>query len=242
LKQLVDDDVEFDLFVTMPEGNKAFGREIRKTFKAAYIFIAPNQGRDVLPFLRVAKCLESLGYEYFLKLHSKRSPHRGGDGIEWFNEIVSNLLPESKRVRKDILDKLAAADTASICPAGQYISLVVNYEANSNKLKKILERSTTPELAANALAKYGDYGFAAGTMFWGRFDAIKSILDSAFTGYDFDVEKGQIDGTLAHAMERALSVVPEIEQKSLYEVGGHGVQPLKYKTDNVPDWAAEQLD
>jgi len=52
----------------------------------------------------------------------------------------------------------------------------------------------------------------SGSMFWCRTDALRPLLDLNLTFADFDDEEGQIDGTLAHAVERAF----------LYSLEGHG--------------------
>ena len=44
--------------------------------------------------------------------------------------------------------------------------------------------------------------FAAGTMFWAKMDAIKPVFENSYSFSDFPVEKGQLDGTIAHALER----------------------------------------
>ena len=44
--------------------------------------------------------------------------------------------------------------------------------------------------------------FPAGDMFWFRGRAIKPIVDMDLSAQEFEIEQGQVDGTLAHAIER----------------------------------------
>ena len=74
-------------------------------------------------------------------------------------------------------------------------------------------------------------------MFWVRFEALESILDANFNANDFEREKGRIDGTMAHALERVICVVPELDGKSVYEVSDKGLKQLAYKTHNIPEWS-----
>src|SRR5581483_10105538 len=98
---------------------------------------APNRGRDILPFLRTARPLTAKGYEYFLKMHSKKSTHRS-DGSDWFKEMTSDLVPASglDELKKTITKK----NSAIVGPAGQYTSLNVNFEANGWHMTHILNR------------------------------------------------------------------------------------------------------
>jgi lipopolysaccharide biosynthesis protein len=48
--------------------------------------------------------------------------------------------------------------------------------------------------------------FPAGTMFWARLRALDDLLDATLPETEFEPETGQIDGTLAHAVERLIGV------------------------------------
>jgi lipopolysaccharide biosynthesis protein len=235
-KSLKSLNTPFDLFVTMPPQNEDFAEKIYKVFPNARVLIVPNRGRDVLPFLQIAQHLEAKGYKYVLKLHSKKSPHRK-DGEQWFKELVQTLLPEKASTLDKLLGTLGDKNTGIIGPKGQYISLMVNFPPNGPRIAEALSRIYEPTLTDKIIRRRRQYGFFGGTMFWARLDALKPVLDSHFEISRFNPERGQIDATFAHALERIFSLVPEINKRDMYEIGPAHIKKLEYKTDNIPDWS-----
>ena len=227
----------FDLFVTIPKQNKFFISQIKKDIKNSKVILVPNQGRDVLPFLYVANKLYKRGYKYILKLHSKKSTHRS-DGSAWLENMVNSLLPKNKQLMKKIYKIIEDKKTAIIGPADQYLSLKVNFDANGLYMDRILRKIFTVEIVNKVLqTNREDYGFFAGTMFWVRLDAIAPILKIGLNSLDFETEKGQIDGTLAHALERLFCLVPEFNKKLIYEIKTKDVLKVDYNNGTIPDWS-----
>lgn len=228
----------YDLFITLPEHNVGFAPEIYKLFPRAYVVVTPNRGRDVLPFLRVLPVLVENGYQYVLKLHTKKSTHRT-DGSEWLGEMIDGLLPQKSRVVNALYETLKDPATGVVGPSGQYVSLSVNFEANGMHMTNILKRLYGKKVSYDVLQlERSKHGFFAGTMFWARLDAIAPILKYPLKTSRFESEKGQIDATLAHAIERVLCLIPQVNQKKLYEVGVNNVRPTAYDSGHVPDWSA----
>lgn len=228
----------FDLFITMPAHNAAFAEMVRTDMPKAVIVVLPNRGRDVLPFLRVAEQLYRLEYVQLLKLHTKKSTHRT-DGADWFNELLSNLLPEGKKVVSQLFKTLDDTKTGIIGPAGQYMSLTVNFEANGMHMTRLLNRMYDHGTTYRTLqAERAGHGFFAGTMFWARMDALAPLLKANIPIRQFETEKGQIDATLAHAMERVLGLLPEIDHRAMYEIDPKGLKQISYDAGIVPDWSA----
>ncbi|MBX4197083.1 hypothetical protein KW801_00820 [Candidatus Saccharibacteria bacterium] len=226
----------FDLFITLPMHNSGYKPEIMKDYKSAYVFEVPNRGRDVLPFLQIASHLEKLGYEYVLKMHSKKSPHRK-DGNKWFAQIVSSLLPKDKKIMDELIMVLKDKKTGIVGPKGQYISLTVNFPANGPRIAEALSNIYYPKITDKLIRNRKQHGFFAGTMFWARLDALRPILDRKFKINRFDPERGQIDATFAHALERVFCLVPQIEMRDLYEIGTRSIKKIDYKTTNIPNWS-----
>ena len=67
--------------------------------------------------------------------------------------------------------------------------------------------------------KLDKYPYFGGTMFWCRMDYLDPLLDLFLMPSDFESEKGQIDGTMAHAVERILGkILHEESGKTMYQI------------------------
>jgi lipopolysaccharide biosynthesis protein len=232
--------VKYDLFITIPDQHSDKIDGIKQKLPAAHIAVVPNCGRDVLPFVQVFKYIENKGYTKLLKLHTKKSPHRE-DGDVWRNRILDNLLPYNVRTLRTILKCLDDKRTAIIVPSQEYVSLLVNLQATAHHLKRITEKIFGKKAAEEMLRVADEYGFFGGTMFWARLEAIKPVIDNVNVE-DFEPELGQEDTTLAHALERLLNLVPEMQEKAMFAVNSKGVEEIDPHTTNIPAWAEELLD
>lgn len=229
----------FDIFITIPKQNTYFIKEIKKLYPNANIIVVPNHGRDVLPFIKVAKKLDEAGYESVLKFHSKKSTHRE-DGQEWLADMLNKLLPDSPIVMNDVYDKLKNKNTGVIGPEGVYYPLTINFPANGTHLTRIIKKLYGNQAAHEYLqVKRSEYGFFGGTMFWVRLNAVRGLLD--FPVRSFEAEARQIDGTFSHALERLFTIVPEIDKKVNYEISDAGVVERSYRSTNIPDWSEDHL-
>ncbi len=215
---------KYDLFVTINEKDRDFIGVIKDFRPDAQVFVVPNRGRDVLPFVHLARRISSQNYKYVLKLHSKKSKHRE-DGVEWFEELLGNLLP-GKVVVKDIIARLDE-DRSLVGPEGHYLSLERYMGADAPHIRRLLGMMDQDEKAEEILSRPGDYGYFGGTMFWAHFEVIKPLLALHLLPDDFESERGQIDGTLAHGIERLLSLLPQISGKPLYRSSANGVVKVK---------------
>jgi len=230
------DQSDFDLFVSLPAGSEDFEQRIREVYTDACVVISPNRGRDVLSFLIIAKSIRRKGYNTVLKIHSKKSKHRT-DGDMWLSSIVDNLLPDTPEAIGLILETLRKPDTGIVGPEGQYVSLAVNYEANKANIRQTLRELKSSKIKEGVDSHRFDYGFFAGTMFWARLDAIDSILTKNTSAALFNMETGQIDSTYAHAIERILCLIPELDGKKVYSVGKYGIRETEYSSGIIPEWS-----
>lgn len=160
----------------------------------AEIYPGPNRGRDLLPFLVVAQRLLHEGETLVLKLHTKRSPHRA-DGDAWRRELLEGLAsPEAWTAAvatfRDEADVGLLAPRHHVQPVGHF------WGANEQALVNLAARL--------GLTIGSEAPFVSGSMFWARLPALRPLLDAPLRYDEFEPEAGQIDGTLAHAVERLI--------------------------------------
>lgn len=200
----------WDLYVTLTAKEAKFEQTIKKDFPNAHVTVVPNRGRDMLPFVHLARHLEQSGYNKILKLHTKKSIHlKNGD--KWFEELVGNLLPGKAMVKKTL--KLLDTSPAYIGPKGHYLSLAAYMGSNATDLSELLDRiygKNNTDLEADS------YGYFAGSMFWASIEVLKPVLDLYLMPEDFQGEKAHIDGTMAHAIERLFGIVAQNENIPSY--------------------------
>lgn len=223
-----------DLVIILPTKDNV-SKIIKKAHPNAIIVRVPNQGRDILPFLKVGKILRNQGYEYVLKLHSKKSPQRQ-DGKDWADKMISDLTPQGD-IYNQIIKIMDSSKAALIGTEGNYVPLTTYYNDNQPKVHWLLTRMLNKENADYINSYNANYGFFAGTMFWIKLSSIDKIFKLDLWANNFPPESAQLDGTIAHALERLICVVPEYSKMDIYEASSAGVKKIPHKTEYIPDWS-----
>jgi len=199
LLQLKAAALEHALFVTTTEDKAEAIRDcLSRHAMAGEISIHPNHGRDVLPFLHLADRLLNEGVRWVLKLHTKRSLHRG-DGDHWRREMVDSLLAP-QRAHGTVQAFRERPTLGLVAPEGHIQPLNFYWGANAALVHSLATRMGVPMPDPDSAT------FASGSMFWVRLDALRPLLDLHLLPGEFDSEAGQVDGTLAHAIERVFSL------------------------------------
>lgn len=172
---------------------------------ACELVVCENRGRDILPFLQVAHRLLLEGVDVVLKLHTKRSSHRD-DGGRWLDELLQRLLAGDRVGR---VQAAFAADPALglVGPEGHRLPVADYLGGNADWLADLRQRLQATWPAANDA---GADVFFSGSMFWLRLRALAPLFDAGLGEADFEDESGQIDGTLAHAIERSFGLCARI--------------------------------
>ncbi|MEB3241337.1 MAG: rhamnan synthesis F family protein [Synechococcus sp.] len=178
-----------------------------------------NRGRDIAPFLlELLPAALQQGHRAFVKLHTKASPHLQ-KGDDWGQHLVDALL--DFQLLGELPQRLQHDPCLGLLtPAGTLLPMSVALQANALHLQGFLQ----------AQGWSGQWAlqqrFAAGSMVCGRLQALQPLLNLGLSLKRFEPEAGQTDGTLAHALERWISLVI-LEQELRIDV-------LPGKTKAVP--------
>lgn len=226
----------FDLFVSLadrPE-EKAAAEAVRlrilEKFPTARIWTFPNHGRDILPFLHLAKSGLFAPYAAVCKLHSKKSPHRT-DGDAWRNALIDGVLGDGGQTETRLLAFLDNPKAGIWVADGQRMQGALWWGPNLARAKALLARAGKREAVA-----VHDLVFAAGSIYWIKPAALAAMTSLPVSAADFEPEMGQVDGTTAHALERAfgvlvrranLSLVQSSELISQHPPGSEGLNNTK---------------
>lgn len=212
------------IITTSPERQDAVHESVLRLGLKAEIEVYENRGRDILPFLHVADRLLDEGVETVLKLHTKRSTHRE-NGEHWRKDLIQKLLaPE--RVQH-VLQAFQDDDSLGVAAVEGHILPLIDYlGANRSDVDYLLTRLGIARGCAD------NAQFVAGSMFWLRLTALRPLLDAHLGIWEFPRETGQIDGTLAHAVERAIAISAEaagFETRDMASICGlSGGNPTPY--------------
>ena len=158
------------------------------------VHLVENRGRDLLPFLRVARGLAIAPDAIVLKIHGKRSGY-SAQGEWWRRDTLRGLLPgpfAAARIRRRFE---ADPRLALIGAPGSFIANPIYWGENRDAVARLMGGPLRDE----------DLGFIAGTMFWIR----GAFLTELLPRIDLDAfapEPLARDGTYAHAVERFIGM------------------------------------
>jgi lipopolysaccharide biosynthesis protein len=166
------------------------------------VVVIQNVGRDIWPKLGSMGPMHR-NYDYVLHIHTKKSPHKE-QLKDWCEFLWDHVLGSPEIVRSIIEIFEQCPDVGLIAPQHrQFIRGYVNW-------------SRCKELAAPLAQHFGidldpieHVDFPSGSMFWARTKALAPLLELKLSADQFPEEKGQVDGTLAHAVERLFFIACE---------------------------------
>jgi glycosyltransferase involved in cell wall biosynthesis len=164
-----------------------------------------NRGRDVLPFLRVLPYLQRDGIRFLLKLHTKKTLHHA-EGSQWARELFDTLLDAV--FFQATLKRFTEDGNLQVVGSERYRLPIAQYLKGNNKqhLQGLARRAGLSEEQVLG----GE--FFAGTMFFARLQGLEPLQKLGLHSEDFEPEQGQVEGTLAHAMERFFLVFAQAQR------------------------------
>lgn len=208
----------FDIFVSTTDELRADA--VRTAFKGwrrgsvtARVF--PNRGRDIAPKLVGFRDIYD-DYSLVLFLHSKKSSHspllKG-----WRQHLLSCLAGSPARV-EGVLEMFERRPTLGIIGAPHYgpVAQSIGWGPNFAAAQALAER------VGFALDRASPMDMPAGSMFWARTAALAPLRRLELSFDDFPLESGQLDGTLAHAVERLFYHACEYAGFEWVKVGAPG--------------------
>lgn len=205
--------VGFHCYVTTDTPDKA--GQIKKilfdisNMTALDIRIVENRGRDIYPLVSVLAS-DLARHELVLHIHTKCSPHNAWALSGWRRYLMESLLGTPKRVTA-IFQQFMQDQTLGIFFPAYYHSIkslvypqrtnggYIAPTPNDEYIHVLLDRAGKKK---NELHGVDVTLYPAGDMFWFRGRALEPFIKMNLTVDDFAIERGQVNGTLAHAIER----------------------------------------
>ncbi len=224
----IDDfDVPHDVFITTSEATQSeVERFVAQRQLSAQIYTTENRGRDIAPFVKVLQQLDFERYGYVLKLHTKATKPDTGDA--WRRGLLGFLTePRVLNRALDLFDQ--HPEIGVLGPADFLLSMRSYLGRNEPTVRRLAKRMGV------VLDHVDTDTFFAGTMFLARTRALLPLAALGITVEDFEPEAGQRNGTMAHALERAISYSAKAAGLSLAafeDVGpGRSAEPPRLVVD-----------
>lgn len=168
----------------------------------ADVRVLPNRGRDIAAkWVGFRDVYDS--YDLFLHLHIKKSPHGGAPLARWRDYLFDHLIG-SPEIVASILRLFEDPKIGVVFPQHLFeIRGILNWGYDYDIARRLMRRAGV-EIDKNRVLE-----FPSGSMFWGRSAAFRPLLDLNLQFEDFPDEAGQVDGTIAHAIERIVLMIAE---------------------------------
>jgi lipopolysaccharide biosynthesis protein len=210
---------EFDVYITTTKEIDLNNLQIPNC-RNLRVFLVENRGRDILPFLSILQEIPIESYQYFLKLHTKLSPWirdadtnpmRMDSGSDWRNHFIESLIGERESVKKAIKVFENKPKVGLLTAKGCLLDIGEVYGANKKSVIVLMKRSKIFGLGLK-------FSFPAGSMYWARASLVRKIAEIPVSYDEFEEEKLQDDGTLAHAIERFVGLIVRKNKMSSREI------------------------
>ncbi len=164
--------------------------------KKVVVEVFENRGRDVAPFIvQMSSHIDE--YDYIGHIHSKKTV-KADHGNDWREYIFKNMFGSEDYLRTlfksmEDDDKLGIVFPVTFSP----LEYQAEWGGNLGLVEKLLSL-----LDVNVTLSQ-DPVFPVGNMFWAKTEAVRQIFKIGLNFDDFPKEAGQLNQTIAHAIERS---------------------------------------
>jgi lipopolysaccharide biosynthesis protein len=196
--------VPFDLFVSVRDNSDVIFAEkefsgmenVRRIVATAF----PNVGRDLAPMI-AGFGRRLMSYDLVLHMHSKKSDHTPGKR-DWAAQMGHHLLG-SRGHTCAMLELFADRPHLGLAFPVYHPSVrkQIRWGANFDTCQDLMAR------VGSSLSPEDLTPFPAGSFFAVRGEVLRVLLSGELGFEDFGPEAGQIDGTLAHGIERFFALL-----------------------------------
>lgn len=189
----------FDCYISTDNEEKA--EYIRNYFKShsnavnVIVELYDNKGRDVYPFIaQMSKYVTK--YKFICHLHTKKSKI-DIFGDNWREYLFGSLFGTKANIENIIKNLEMNKGLGLVFPKPFHnLENAIHWGLNKELAENILK-----QLDIDIRLPVNHIVFPVGNMFWARVDAVLPLFTNTLSD-NFPNEKGQADGTTAHAIER----------------------------------------
>jgi len=208
LKPIVDN-CDVDLYVTLSDEDTSKLNEVKKLTDK--VFILPNKGLDVGPFLFILDKIKKLNYLTITKFHTKKSLHHGQPiefGEVWRKKAYQPLI-ENVDIYNELSTIIEKSPMNMIGTQRSYlnfekdgINIFHHYPTIKKTLSKLqIELMERPVGNTVLFGKNG--GFFSGTMFMTSHEYLKMLFSKANIKEIYEnLPSGYVRDSDSHSLER----------------------------------------
>lgn len=184
------------LIVTAPSEKADEVRAVTQGVSLVEVHEYENRGRDLAPFIALLNAGLLDRFDVVLKIHTKKSPHliKGELRRKLLFAALAGSIGNVRRIIGHFDDpRVGLVGLAPLFRTSR--PFWMDNRDNVARLCRRMQPKGEPIL-----------GFFEGSMFWARPAALAPIRSMTLKTHEFDVEAGQLDGTLHHGLERVIAI------------------------------------
>lgn len=208
------------IYLTFPISHSDSIRELVTDYELEWEFIAleENVGRDLGPFLTALPKEFFEDFDVIGHLHTKKSIEFLGpdSGNSWFNFMLKTMIGSlniGNRLDHALEEFKRDCNLGIVFPDDPNI---MGWSENYEISRRLFPEQPLP-------GPFETFEFPMGSFFLARPEAIRPILQLNLRKQDFPKEPVPYDGTVLHAIERLLGVIPKALGFKIMGTNVHGV-------------------